>query len=110
MTLGHMSRTAHALLLSGECLNSDESRVFLNLWFANPMVCMRVALREDDGNHENDANNKDNSVAQTATMTVGFLYGAGPETRLLVTGVLSKICPRAEKPKTAVYTQKTCTN
>ena len=36
-------------------------RVFLNLWFAKPMVCMRVAFHENDGNHENDENDEDNS-------------------------------------------------
>ena len=39
-------------------------RVFLNLWFAKPMVCMRVAFHENDGNHENDENDED---TQTAT-------------------------------------------
>ena len=32
-----------------------------NLWFAKPMVCMWVAIHENDGNHENDQNNDDNS-------------------------------------------------
>ena len=36
-------------------------RAFLNLWFAKPMVCARVALHENDGNHENDENDEDNS-------------------------------------------------
>ena len=36
-------------------------RVFLNLWFGKPMLCMRVAIHENDGNHENDENNEDNS-------------------------------------------------
>ena len=36
-------------------------RVFLNLWFGKPMVCVRVAFHENDGNHENDENDKDNS-------------------------------------------------
>ena len=35
-----------------------------------------------------------------------FLYRAGAETLILVTGALGKLCPQAEKPKTAVYTQK----
>ena len=29
-------------------------RVFLNLWFAKPMVWVRVAFHANDGNHEND--------------------------------------------------------
>ena len=37
------------------------ARVFLNLWFAKPMVCVRVAFHENDGNHENDENDEDNS-------------------------------------------------
>ena len=37
------------------------SRVFLNLWFGKPMVCVRVAFHENDGNHENDENDEDNS-------------------------------------------------
>ena len=37
------------------------SRVFLNLWFAKPMVWVRVAFHENDGNHENDDNDEDNS-------------------------------------------------
>ena len=36
-------------------------RVFLNLWFGKPMVCVRVAFHENDGNHENDENDEDNS-------------------------------------------------
>ena len=36
-------------------------RVFLNLWFAKPMVCVRVIFHENDGNHENDENDEDNS-------------------------------------------------
>ena len=32
-------------------------RAFLNLWLAKPMVCMRVAFHENEGNHENDENN-----------------------------------------------------
>ena len=35
--------------------------VFLNLWFAKPMVWVRVAFHENDGNHENDENDEDNS-------------------------------------------------
>ena len=33
----------------------------LNLWFAKPMVWVRVAFHENDGNHENDENDGDNS-------------------------------------------------
>ena len=36
-------------------------RVFLNLWFGKPMVCVRVAFHESDGNHENDEYDEDNS-------------------------------------------------
>ena len=36
-------------------------RAFLNLWFGKPMVCVRVAFHENDGNHENDENDEDNS-------------------------------------------------
>ena len=32
--------------------------VFPNLWFAKPMVWVRVAFHENDGNHENDENNE----------------------------------------------------
>ena len=39
----------------------DFLRVFLNLWFGKPMVCVRVAFHENDGNHENDENDEDNS-------------------------------------------------
>ena len=35
--------------------------VFSNLLFAKPMVCMRVAFHENDGNPENDENDEDNS-------------------------------------------------
>ena len=38
-----------------------EIRVFLNLWFGKPMVCVRVAFHENYGNHENDENDEDNS-------------------------------------------------
>ena len=37
------------------------SRVFLNLWFAKPMVCVRVVFHENDGNHGNDENDEDSS-------------------------------------------------
>ena len=36
-------------------------RVFLNLWVTKPMVWVRVAFHENDGNHENDENDEDNS-------------------------------------------------
>ena len=39
-------------------------RAFLSLWFAKPMVCMRVAFHENDGNREND---EDNSLRQLQT-------------------------------------------
>ena len=38
-----------------------KNRVFLNLWFGKPMVCLWVAFHENDGNHENDENDEDNS-------------------------------------------------
>ena len=38
-----------------------QNRVFLNLRFGKPMVCVRVAFHENDGNHENDENDEDNS-------------------------------------------------
>ena len=36
-------------------------RAFPNLWFGKPMVCVRVAFHENDGNHENDENDEGNS-------------------------------------------------
>ena len=33
---------------------------FLNLRFAKPMVCVRVAFHENDANHENGENDEDN--------------------------------------------------
>ena len=39
------------------CLNRN--RVFLNLWFGKPTVCMRVAFHENDGNDESDEDNSD---------------------------------------------------
>ena len=38
-----------------------KNRVFLNLWFGKPMVCLWVAFHENDWNHENDENDEDNS-------------------------------------------------
>ena len=43
----------------GVSLPESLFRVFLNLWFAKPMVCMRVICHENDGNHENDENDSD---------------------------------------------------
>ena len=45
----------------GEAAENLQNRVFLNLWFAKPMVCARVAFHENDGNHEKDENDEDNS-------------------------------------------------
>ena len=39
-------------------------------------------------------------------MTGGVLYGANPETLVLVTGALGDFLTPVEKPKTAVHTQK----
>ena len=39
-------------------MGRGEFRAFLNLWFAKPMVCVRVAFHENDGNHENDEKNE----------------------------------------------------
>ena len=38
-----------------------EIRVFLNLWFAKPVVCTQISFHENSGNHENDENDQDNS-------------------------------------------------
>ena len=46
---------------NGNVDKMSENRVFLNLWFAKPMVWVRVAFHENDGNHENDENDEDNS-------------------------------------------------
>ena len=48
------------------------SQIFLNLWFAKPMVCVRVAFHENDGNHENDENDKDNSDSYKEELSAGF--------------------------------------
>ena len=49
-----------------------------------------------------------------AEMTVGFLYGAGAETLIFVTGTsgnyLKLFVSRQQKPKSAVDTQKTKRN
>ena len=42
-------------------LSETVFRVFLNLWFAKPMACVRFAFHENDGNHKNDENNQHNS-------------------------------------------------
>ena len=42
-------------------MNSDTFRMFLNLWSAKPMVCMRVAFHENDKNYEDEKNDEDNS-------------------------------------------------
>ena len=51
---------------------------------------------------------------QKREMTVGFLYGAGAETLIFVTGTSGKKSENfrlpAEKPKSAVDTQKTKKN
>ena len=47
-------------VVRGMC-TSPWDRVFLNLWFAKPMVWVRVAFHENDGNDENDENDEDNS-------------------------------------------------
>ena len=56
------SSRLEALKIGKPC---PETRVFLNLWFAKPMVWVRVAFlkgfHEKDGNHENDENDEDNS-------------------------------------------------
>ena len=41
--------------------SGPSDRVFPNLWFGKPMVCVRVACHENDGHHENDENDKGNS-------------------------------------------------
>ena len=50
------AKTVGRLLLLG-----PKARAFLNPWFAKPMVCMRVAFHENDGNHENNEDDEDNS-------------------------------------------------
>ena len=47
-------------------------RAFLDLWFAKPMVCMLVAFRENDGNHENDENNEATQTATNKELSAGF--------------------------------------
>ena len=48
-------------LCSGVLPKAGFVRALLNLWFAKPMVCMRVAFHENDGDRENDENDEDNS-------------------------------------------------
>ena len=47
-------------------------RAFLNLWFGKPMVCVRVAFHENDGNHENDENAKTTQTATNKEPSAGF--------------------------------------
>ena len=55
----HRHQHFHDSYPRGDC-HGPEDREFLNLWFAKPMVCVRVAFHENDRNHENDEND-DNS-------------------------------------------------
>ena len=46
----------------GECRFYFYGRAdFSDLWFAKPMVCVRVAFHENDGNHGNDEDDEDDS-------------------------------------------------
>ena len=47
-------------------------RVFLNPCFGKPMVCVRVAFRENDGNHENDENAEDTQTATNKGLSAGL--------------------------------------
>ena len=49
-----------------------KNRVFLNLWFGKPMVSVRVAFHENDGNHENDETMKTAQTATNKELTAGF--------------------------------------
>ena len=40
-------------------MDAEGFGVLLKLCFAKPIVCMRVALHENDGNHQNDEDNSD---------------------------------------------------
>ena len=51
---------------------NHHSRAFLNLWFAKPMVCMRVAFHENNRNHEHDENDEDNSDSYKEELSAGF--------------------------------------
>ena len=61
-------RTVHQLLKEGEI----SIRVFLNLWFSKPMVCVRVAFHENDGNHENAKTTKTIQTATNKELSAGF--------------------------------------
>ena len=50
----------------------DFDRVFLNLWFAKSMVCVRVAFHENDVNHENAENDKETRTAKNKELSAGF--------------------------------------
>ena len=41
------------------CFRSPKVRVFVNLWFGKPMVCLWVTLIKNDGSYENDEDNSD---------------------------------------------------
>ena len=57
----------------GEARNfSRKFRAFLNLWFAKPMVCMRVTLHENDGNQKTTETTK---TTQTATLLLQRNHG-----------------------------------
>ena len=43
----------------GVWARSAQIRALLNLRFAKPMVCMRVAFHKNDGSHEHDEDNSD---------------------------------------------------
>ena len=47
---------------SCNCNRQTIFRAFIDLWFAKPMVCMRVAFHENDGNRDNNKDNKGNSL------------------------------------------------
>ena len=47
-------------------------RAFLNLWFAKPIVCMRVAFHENDGNHKMTKTTKTTQTATKKELSVGF--------------------------------------
>ena len=48
------------------------SRVFLNLWFAKPMVCLWVAFHENNGNHETTKTMKTTRTATNKELGAGF--------------------------------------
>ena len=49
-----------------------KGRAFLNQWFAKPMVCVRVAFHENDGNHENDETTKTTQTATNKELSAAF--------------------------------------